>query len=161
MTPPAPPPAEPSARYTFVLKTRDRPGTLELIAATFAHRGVSLSATVGCDASFDPDGRASLTLHFCASERRKEALRQALLRLPRVLRVSEVAAASVQAVALVRVAPDADLPAGDLAVFPLPRAGGDPSFRLIGSPEAVEAAIAAWRNAEKLRGVAYGVLALD
>lgn len=159
--PSAPPPDGGTERYTFVIKVADRPGTLEIIGATFAHRGVSLSATVGCDGSLDPDGRATITLHFCATPRRKEVLRATLARLNRVQSVREVPSGLVQAVALVRVAPDAGLPLTEAAVFPLPSPGREPVYRLIGTPEAVESAITAWRNAGKLRSVSYGVLAAD
>ncbi|MBC7804833.1 MAG: hypothetical protein H7145_01665 [Akkermansiaceae bacterium] len=158
--PPAPPLTQ-TERYTFVVKVADRPGTLEIIGATFAHRGVSLSATVGCDGSLDPDGRATITLHFCSTPRRKEVLRATLSRLNRVLSVREVPSGLVQAVALVRVAPDAGLPLTEAAVFPLPSPGREPVYRLIGTPEAVESAIRAWRTAGKLRSVSYGVLAAD
>lgn len=159
--PSALPPDAQTERYTFVVKVADRPGTLEIIGATFAHRGVSLSATVGCDGSLDPDGRATITLHFCATQRRKEVLRATLARLNRVQSVREVPSQLVQAVALVRVAPDAGLPLTEAAVFPLPSPGREPVYRLIGTPEAVESAINAWRNAGKLRSVSYGVLAAD
>ncbi|MBC8142122.1 MAG: hypothetical protein H7Y38_11855 [Armatimonadetes bacterium] len=151
------------ARHTFVVKVSDKPGTLESIGATFAHRGVSLMATVGSDGTLDPDHRATITLHFAATEGRKEMLRATLVRLSRVLSVEEVAPELVQAVALVRVAPDAGLPLTDAAVFPLPNpkgeGGREPVYRLIGTPEAVESAIVAWRTAGKLRSVSYGVLA--
>lgn len=155
------PRAAQNERYTFVVKVADRPGTLEIIGATFAHRGVSLSATVGCDGSLDPDGRATITLHFYSTPRRKEVLRTTLTRLNRVLSVREVPPKLVQAVALVRVAPDAGLPLTEAAVFPLPSPGREPVYRLIGTPEAVESAIHAWRAAGKLRSVSYGVLAAD
>ncbi len=148
-------------RHTFVLKLADRPGMLEIIGATFAHRGVSLSATVGSDGALDPEGRATITLHFCATPSRKEVLRRTLSRLNRVLSVSEVPPELVQAVALVRVAPDAGLPLTNAAVFPLSGTGREPVYRLIGTPEAVESAIRAWRVAGKLRSVSYGVLAAD
>jgi hypothetical protein len=151
--------SSPLERYTFVLQVLDRPGILELVGATFAHRGVSLSATVGSDGSLDPEGRATVTLYFSATPRRKEALRAALTRLSRIISVKEVPDTQVQAVALVRVAPDAGLPLTDAAVFPLPAAGREPVYRLIGSPAAVESAIATWRTSGKLRSVSYGVLA--
>jgi len=148
-------------RYTFVMKIADRPGTLELIGATFAHRGVSLTATVGCDGALDPDGHATLTLHFYASERRKDTLKATLTRLPRVFSVQEVPATATQAIALVRVAPDARLPVTEAAIYSLPVVAGEPVYRLIGTPESVESAITAWRESGKLHSVSYGVLAID
>ena len=46
--------------YAFVLKLTDHPGGMEVIAATFAHRGVSLACSLGNDGALDPEGRATV-----------------------------------------------------------------------------------------------------
>ena len=37
----------PQRRHSFLLKLTDKPGGMELIAATFAHRGISLTVILG------------------------------------------------------------------------------------------------------------------
>jgi hypothetical protein len=76
-------------RHTFVLRLSDRPGGMELIAATFAHRGISITATLGNDGAHDPAGSASVILTFTATPARKEMLKGALSRLSRVLSLVE------------------------------------------------------------------------
>ncbi len=76
-------------RYTFALTLTDRPGGMELIAATFAHRGVSIHSTLGNDGALDPDARAQVIITFSATPARKEALKGALSRLSRVVTLAE------------------------------------------------------------------------
>ena len=72
------------ASYAFVLKLTDQPGGMEVIAATFAHRGVSLACSLGNDGALDPEGRATVLVTFSATPAKKEILRRALSRLWRV-----------------------------------------------------------------------------
>ena len=76
-------PASP-ASYAFVLKLTDQPGGMEVIAATFAHRGVSLACSLGNDGALDPEGRATVLVTFSAPPAKKEIIRRALGRLSRV-----------------------------------------------------------------------------
>ncbi len=77
-----PPTVSPS--YAFVLKLTDQPGGMEVIAATFAHRGVSLACSLGNDGALDPEGRATMMVTFSATPAKKEIIRRALGRLSRV-----------------------------------------------------------------------------
>ena len=72
------------ASYAFVLKLTDQPGGMEIIAATFAHRGVSLACSLGNDGALDPEGRATVLVTFSAPPAKKEIIRRALGRLSRV-----------------------------------------------------------------------------
>ena len=72
------------ASYAFILKLTDQPGGMEVIAATFAHRGVSLACSLGNDGALDPEGRATVLVTFSATPAKKEVLRRALSRLWRV-----------------------------------------------------------------------------
>lgn len=78
------PPPSPSLSYAFVLKLTDHPGGMEVVAATFAHRGVSLSSSLGNDGALDPEGRATVLVTFSATPAKKEIIRRALARLSRV-----------------------------------------------------------------------------
>ncbi len=70
--------------YAFVLKLTDQPGGMEVIAATFANRGVSLACSLGNDGALDPEGRATVLVTFSAPPAKKEIIRRALGRLSRV-----------------------------------------------------------------------------
>ena len=54
---------------------------MEIIAATFAQRGVSLACSLGNDGALNPDGRATMIVTFCATPAKKEIIRRALGRL--------------------------------------------------------------------------------
>ena len=75
--------------YAFVLKLTDQPGGMELIAATFAQRGVSLACSLGNDGTLNPDGRATVIVTFSATTAKKEIIRRALGRLSRVRSLAE------------------------------------------------------------------------
>jgi hypothetical protein len=153
--------------YTFVLKLNDRPGAMESIAATFAHRGISLSSTLGNDGTLDPEGRAIVVVTFTATPARKEAMRNALRRLSRVVSLVEHTAedATIRKTALARLAPNApmpDLPPGVPGTVDLLDCEPDGSrlFAVFGPPLAVDALLNAARDAGHLRGVTYALVAL-
>lgn len=158
------PAAPDSRRYTFVLRLTDRPGGMELIAATFAHRGLSITATLGNDGALDPEGRATVILSFAASPARKEAVKGALSRLTRVVSVEEVAEpTAVRQIALVRLAPGAPPP--DFSGCTTERTvadgdGGEATYSLLGPPAAVDVALSVLRDSGVLRGVTYAVVAV-
>lgn len=83
--------------YTFVLRLADRPGALEVVAATFAQRGVSLCTSLAADSALDTEGQGKILVTFSATPAKKEALRRALTRLSRVQ-------------SLVEYPPDSELP---------------------------------------------------
>ncbi|MDX1932208.1 MAG: hypothetical protein SFU56_06360 [Capsulimonadales bacterium] len=98
--------------HTLVLRLTDRPGAMESIAATFAHRGISLCWTLGNDGSTSPDGQALVIVHFRATVTHKEAVKRVLTRLTRIVSVTEPAAdgTAVRLCALVRLQPDGTAP---------------------------------------------------
>lgn len=153
--------------YTFLLKLTDRPGAMESIAATFAHRGISLSSTLGNDGTLDPEGRAIVLVTFTATPARKEALRNALRRLSRVVSLVEHAAdaATVRKSALVRLSPDATkpiMPVGTPGSVDLLECETDGCclFAIFGPPAAVDMLLNTARSAGHLRGVTYALVAL-
>lgn len=154
--------------WTFLLTLTDQPGGMEIVAATFAHRGISLVTTLGQGGQLDPAGRATVVVQFEASERRKEALRRALTRLSRVLEVREYAGDSprLRKAALVRLAPDATPPvfaAGEHGwIDPLApdTATGESLWLVVGLPDAVDRVIAGLHAAGGLRGVTHSALAV-
>lgn len=151
--------------YAFVLKLTDQPGGMELIAATFAHRGMSLSTSLGNDGALDPEGRATILVTFSATAAKKEIIRRALSRLPRVRSLHEhpMDSPALRKVAMIRLrgteAPAAregaslDLvvsdPDGDSAVF-----------LLVDNPAAVDAALAEMKAGGRLRDVIAAVIGL-
>jgi hypothetical protein len=70
--------------YAFVMKLTDQPGGMEIIAATFAHRGVSITCSLGNDGALDPQGSATVMVTFSATPAKKEIIRRALQRISRV-----------------------------------------------------------------------------
>ena len=167
------PPSDALTRHTLVLRLRDRAGAMELIAATFAHRGISLGWTLGSDGSDTPDGYATVIVHFAASPARTLAVRRALERLSPVASVTEADNhAVVQKTALVRVEWGTPPPPTSSALWvhtvregapPDTQTGesGDGSVYLLGgTPEAVEAALQSLRETNALQAVTQTVLAL-
>ena len=100
------------ASYAFVLKLTDQPGGMEVIAATFAHRGVSLACSLGNDGALDPEGRATVIVTFSATPAKKEILRRALTRLWRVRSLVEhpMDSANLRKTAVFRVAAEGFAP---------------------------------------------------
>jgi acetolactate synthase small subunit len=151
--------------YTFLLHVRDRAGVLETIAATFAHRGISLSATQATDGSLDPQGLGSVLVTFCASPARKDAVKAALSRLSWVVSVTERTQSDValRQSALVRLAPGAVFDASP-AVFvdnlAADHATGEILVALFGPPSAVDALLRGLRDQGVLRAVTFAVIAV-
>lgn len=155
--------------YTFVLRIDDRPGVMELIAATFAHRGLSLTSTLGNDGTLDPEGVGTVLVRFRATPARKEALKATLLRLSRVRSVTEPGIDSdpkteVRQSALLRLAPGAGSPESGpdcyVEIVSINATSGESTFALLGTLEAVGARIEAARKAGVLRKVTQTVLAI-
>ena len=155
------------ASYAFLLKLSDQPGGMELIAATFAHRGVSLEGSVGNDGALDPEGRATIMVTFSAPPAKKENIRRALGRLSRVRSLKEYRLDSphLRKTAVFRVEggpEDFGFALGGLRLERLPGdAGtGDATFLLVDTPAVVDDFLARLRATERLRDVATTVIGL-
>jgi hypothetical protein len=155
--------------YTFVLKLTDRSGGMEMIAATFAHRGISLSTSLGNDGALDPDGRATVLVTFAATPAKKEALRRALSRLSRVVSLVEYPADSplLRKTALIRLRRSIpEIPDGvtvervGAGAENATGGGGEATLLLVGSPRAVDAVLEAAAERGDLGGVTHAVFAL-
>lgn len=154
--------------HTLVLKLNDRPGGMELVAATFAHRGISLSLSLGHDGALDPDGYATVLVHFRATRARKAAIKAALSRLSRVVSLREYDAQDrqVRQCALVRLASSAPAPAlppdseSYVHVVMIDPDTGETLYSLVGPTGAINNALQAARDAGHLSAVTYAVLAL-
>jgi len=151
--------------YAFLLKLRDKPGAMESIAATFAHRGISLATILANDASSAPDSLATVLVTFHTTAKRKEALKATLARLSRVVSVTERTDgdAALRQSALVRLAPGAALPTDpqvQISRLDADATTGETLWALFGPPVSVEACVAALRGAGTLRAVTMAVVAL-
>ena len=151
--------------YTFVTKLIDRPGAMELIAATFSHRGISIITTLGNDGSLDPDRHATVLVHFCTTPARKAALEQTLRRLSRVVGLTEHTRqdAALRQSALARLAPDAPPPAAARVVVETVAtdpATGESVYSFMGHPADVSPLLDSLRDAGYLRAVTQTTLAL-
>jgi acetolactate synthase small subunit len=162
-----PPTGAKADAHTLVLRLNDRPGGMELVAATFAHRGISISLSLGHDGAFAPDGHATVLVHFRATPSRKEAVKAALSRLSRVVSVVEHEASdpTVRQSALVRLtagAPAPVLPGGDghVDIVTTDPETNETLYSLIGTPDAVDSTLQSIRSAGHLRAVTLAVLAL-
>ncbi len=165
-----------ATRHTFVLKLTDRPGAMELIAATFAHRGISLTMTLGNDGTQDSAGHATVLVHFHSTPARKEAVKATLSRLSRVVSLCEYGADApdVRQTALIRLTPGSPTPqASGVFVEPVQTLSSAPSdcppeiahengpvFVLLGSPQAVSALLNTLRQNGALVSATQTVLAL-
>ena len=153
-------------RHTFVIKLTDRPGGMELIAATFAHRGLSLTTTLGNDGARDASGHATVLVHFEATPARKEAVRASLARLSRVVSLQEYAEndAQVRQTALVRLVSGTPLPhAPDVWAEFVGSSDGSSDGAicvLLGLPESINALLDELRESKSLLAVTQAVLAV-
>lgn len=151
--------------YAFVLKLTDQPGGMELIAATFAQRGVSLACSLGNDGALNPDGRATVIVTFRATPAKKEIIRRALGRLSRVLSLAEYPtdSAHLRKTAVFRVA--GEITPGNR---PLPRleqieqheAIGETTYLIVDRPDVVDAFLETLRAENRLRDAATTVIGL-
>ena len=158
-------PDDDAASYAFVLKLTDQPGGMEVIAATFAHRGVSLACSLGNDGALDPEGRATVLVTFCAPPAKKEVLRRALGRLSRVRSLVEYPMRSphLRKTAVFRVAgevaPDGQSPAW-LEKIAHDEASGETTYLLVDLPNVVDAFLEAVRASGRLRDATTTVIGL-
>ena len=166
MTNQSEPPPKP-ASYAFVLKLSDQPGSMELIAATFAHRGVSLESSLGNDGALDPEGRATVMVTFSAPPAKKENIRRALGRLSRVRTLTEyrLDSPNLRKTAVFRVqgAPsDFGFDVGDLKLEEMPRDGanGERTFLRVNTPAVVDEDLARLDATGRLRDAAAAVIGL-
>jgi acetolactate synthase small subunit len=154
--------------HTLLLRLRDRAGALEAIAATFAHRGISLCWTLGNDGATSPDGFATVIVHFRATDAHKEAVKRVLARLSRIVSVTEpaLAGSAVRFCALVRLVADApaptlpDDPTGHVALITHDPETNEGIYSLTGSPESVGATITRLQARGHAKTVTQALLAL-
>jgi acetolactate synthase small subunit len=154
-----------SANYLFLIKLTDQPGGMELIAATFASRGVSLSSSVGNDGVLDPAGRATVVVTFAAPPAKKEIIRRALTRLARVYSLSEhsMTSAMLRKTAVFRM--DGYGAVEHRMASILERIGhnestGEITYMLVDSPARVDSVIQDLRATNRLKDVATSVIGL-
>ena len=152
--------------YAFVLKLTDQPGGMEVIAATFAHRGVSLACSLGNDGALDPEGRATVLVTFSATPAKKEVLRKALSRLWRVRSLVEhpIDSPNLRKTAVFRVEDDWFAVPSETAVK-LERvshddATGETTYLLVGGPASVDAFLLGLKKKGALRDVTTTVIGL-
>ena len=161
-----PDPAKPDS-YAFVLKLSDAPGGMELIAATFAHRGVSLESSLGNDGKLDPEGRATVMVTFSAPPAKKENIRRALGRLSRVRSLKEyrLDSPNLRMTAVFRVEggpADFGFALDGLRLEKLPGddGSGEATFFLVDTPAEVSRFLARVRATGRLRDAAAAVIGL-
>ena len=154
-----------SGSYAFILKLTDQPGGMEVIAATFAHRGVSLAGALGNDGALDPEGRATVIVTFCATPAKKEIIRRALGRLSRVRSLTEhpLDSPSLRKTAVFRtageVASDGCAP-GRLERLAQNQAAGENTYLIVDRPDAVDAFLEEVRRGGRLLDVTTTVIGL-
>ena len=157
-------PADLPASYVFVLKLTDQVGSMEIIAATFAHRGVSLTCSLGNDGALDPEGRATVTVAFSAPPAKKEIIRRALGRLSRVRTLVEypLASSHLRKTAVFRVSGEIVPDATPVYLERIARddAAGETTYLLVDRPVAVDAFLERLRVEKRLRDVTTTVIGL-
>ncbi len=152
--------------YAFVMKLTDQPGGMEVIAATFANRGVSISCSLGTDGALDPQGRATVIVTFSATPAKKEIIRRALQRISRVRSLVEhpMDAPQLRKTAVLRLigtAPFSPVARPHLleAIPGLPEAG-ECSYLLVDTPAVVDAVLEEARHGGRLLDVSATVIGL-
>jgi acetolactate synthase small subunit len=153
------------ANYLFVIKLTDQPGGMELIAATFASRGVSLSSSVGNDGMLDPAGRATVLVTFSAPTAKKEIIRRALTRLSRVHSLAEhlMNSVALRKTAVFRMDGYGAVEhrmASILERIAHNEATGEITYMLVDTPAKVDSVIRDLRATNRLRDVATSVIGL-
>ena len=157
-------PADVPASYAFILKLTDQVGSMEIIAATFAHRGVSLECSLGNDGAPDPGGHATVIVTFRAPPAKKEIIRRALGRLSRVRSLAEYPLDSphLRKTAVLRVVGTIPPLAPPAYLEEVTRDGGpgETTYLLVDRPAAVDAFLERLRTEGRLRGVTATVIGL-
>ena len=148
------------AGYAFVLKLTDQPGGMEVIAATFAHRGVSLACSLGNDGALDPEGRATVLVTFFAPPAKKEIIRRALGRLSRVRSLVEhpMDSPDLRKTAVFRV--EGRWPAAQIEEIRHDPMANETTYLLVNTPVFVDALLAEVRASGRLRDVTTTVIGL-
>ena len=151
--------------YAFVIKLTDQPGGMEVIGATFAHRGVSLGCSLGNDGALDPEGRATVLVTFSAPPAKKEIIRRALGRLSRVRSLVEhpMDSPDLRKTAVFRVGGRWTEYAGQAARLEEIRhdaASDETTYLLVDTPVYVDAFLADVRASGRLRDVTTTVIGL-
>ena len=154
-----------SGSYAFVLKLTDQPGGMEIIAATFAHRGVSLVCSLGNDGALDPEGRATVIVTFSATPAKKEIIRRALGRLSRVRSLAEypIDSPRLRKTAVFRVAgplPTDGQPPVRLEAVALDEGSGESMYLVVDRPDVVDAYLETVRQGGRLLDVTTTVIGL-
>lgn len=154
-----------SGSYAFVLKLTDQTGGMEIIAATFAHRGVSLACSLGNDGALDPEGRATVIVTFCATPAKKEIIRRALGRLSRVRSLVEypIDSPHLRKTAVFRVAGEITAngrPPARLEQIAWHEASGESTYLVVDRPDAVDAFLETVRSEGRLRDATTTVIGL-
>ncbi len=154
-----------SGSYAFVLKLTDQPGGMEIIAATFAHRGVSLACSLGNDGALDPEGRATVIVTFAATPAKKEIIRRALGRLSRVRSLAEypIDSPHLRKTAVFRVAGEiapGDHPSLRLEWIARDEAFGENTYLVVDRPDTVDAYLETVRREGRLLDVTTTVIGL-
>ena len=148
------------AGYAFVLKLTDQPGGMEVIAATFAHRGVSLACSLGNDGALDPEGRATVIVTFFAPPAKKEIIRRALGRLSRVRSLVEhpMDSPDLRKTAVFRV--EGRWTGAQIEEIRHNPAANETTYLLVNTPIFVDAFLADVRASGRLLGVTTTVIGL-
>ena len=148
------------AGYAFVLKLTDQPGGMEVIAATFAHRGVSLACSLGNDGTLDPEGRATVLVTFFAPPAKKEIIRRALGRLSRVRSLVEhpMDSPDLRKTAVFRV--EGRWSAASIEEIRHDPSANETTYLLVNTPVFVDTFLAEVRASGRLRDVTTTVIGL-
>ncbi len=157
-----------TAAHTFVLTIADKPGAMELIAAAFAQRGVSLATSLGSDGSWDEGAHGKILLTFSATPAKKEVLRRALQRLSRVQSLVEYEADSpaLRKTALLRLSSDTERPtlpddaASWVETIANDPASGETTYLVAGKAPSIDALLETLRASGGLLDVTQTTLAL-
>ncbi len=154
-----------SGSYAFILKLTDQPGGMEIIAATFAHRGVSLACSLGNDGALDPEGQATVIVTFCATPAKKEIIRRALGRLSRVRSLAEypIDSPHLRKTAVFRVAGEVSLDNQTsirLERIAHDKASGENTYLVVDRPDVVDVFLENVRRGGRLLDVTTTVIGL-
>ncbi len=149
-------------RWVFVVRALNKPGTVTAAAAVFSNRGVSLEGILGSgiDAASVDDGR--LLFSFRASEQKQALLKRSLERLPHIFQVAAYPYEDkrLRAIAVAKLTPEARMShdAEELYVETISRSETSSLLLLSGGTQAVEEAIAHFRQKQQLKDVVMSAI---
>ncbi|NER82084.1 MAG: hypothetical protein F6K42_21495 [Leptolyngbya sp. SIO1D8] len=150
-------------RWVFVVQALNRPGTLTAAAAVFSNRGVSLEGILGSGIAPTTVEDGRLIFSFRATEHKQKLLQRALERLSSIFHVAVYTDEDerLRAIAVAKLGIDTPMvPDENYFLETISQTDTERMVMLTGTPLAVEAALAQFRQQNQLADVVMSYIAV-